>query len=55
METVIFKCRRTGMNVQHRLSEEPSSDEDGYETVQCPACAGLHFISRSTGKLVGED
>ena len=43
------------MNVQHWLADDPLSDDpDGsYETVVCQACNGLHFINRSTGKLLG--
>jgi hypothetical protein len=31
-----------------------ADEADGcYETVVCRACNGLHFIDRSSGKLVG--
>ncbi|WP_367277061.1 hypothetical protein [Bradyrhizobium sp.] len=41
------------MNVQHRLAEEVNAD-NSYEAVACNACAGLHFINRATGRLLGE-
>ena len=44
------------MNVQHWLAEETASDDShcSYETVVCQACSRLHFINRSSGKLLGE-
>ena len=56
MANVLFKCPRTGMNVQHWLADEPASDDTGnnFETVVCQACGGLHFINRSNAKLLGE-
>jgi len=56
MSHFIFKCPRTGMNVQHWQADEvtPDDPQGTYETVVCQACGGLHFINRSTGKLLGE-
>lgn len=54
MGNVIFKCPRTGLNVQHWLEEQPEEDDGSYETVACKACNRLHFINRSSGKLLGE-
>jgi hypothetical protein len=56
MNHIIFKCPRTGMNVQHWLADEPAPGDPqcSYETVACQACSRLHFINRSTGKLLGE-
>jgi hypothetical protein len=56
MDNFVFKCPRTGMNVQHRLADEPAAGDPhgAYETVLCPACGGLHFIHRSSRKLLGE-
>jgi len=53
---ILFKCPRTGMNVQHWLAYEPSSagPPDKYETVVCQACTELHLINQSSGKLAGE-
>jgi hypothetical protein len=54
MGNLVFKCPHTGMNVQHWL-DEPDSDDSHciYETVVCQACSRLHFINRSSGKLLG--
>jgi hypothetical protein len=56
MGNIIFKCPRTGLNVQHWLADEPPLDNSSgsYEAVTCNACSGLHFVNRSSGKLVGE-
>ncbi len=44
------------MNVQHWLADEPPSGDARctYETVVCKACSRLHFVNRSSGKLLGE-
>jgi hypothetical protein len=49
---IVFKCPRTGMNVQHRLDDEPG--ERTHVSVPCPACTGLHLLDRSTGKPLGD-
>ncbi|MGJ4994899.1 hypothetical protein ACQR0Z_10825 [Bradyrhizobium sp. HKCCYLS3077] len=55
MGNLIFKCPRTGMNVQHWLEEpRPGDPTSAYETVVCKACTRLHFINRDTRKLLGE-
>ena len=57
MANLIFKCPRTGMNVQHSLADDAAADDShtSYETVHCQACSRLHFINRSNGKLLGAD
>ena len=56
MGNLVFKCPRTGMNVQHWLADETAPDDPlcTYETVHCQACSGLHFLNRSSRKLLGE-
>jgi len=55
MGNLIFKCPRTGMNVQHWLEEpRPGDPSSSYDTVICKACTRLHFINRNTRKLLGE-
>ena len=55
MGNIVFKCPRTGMNVQHWLADDPAPNDPhcSYETAVCKACSRLHFINRSTGKLLG--
>jgi len=55
MGNVIFKCPRTGLNVQHWLEEpRPGDPASSYDTVICKACTRLHFINRNTRTLLGE-
>jgi hypothetical protein len=56
MNHIIFKCPRTGMNVQHWLADKVAPDHPkcAYESVVCQACSRLHFINRSNGKLLGD-
>jgi len=54
MGNIIFKCPQTGLNVQHWLDDaEPQDPSSAYETVVCKACSRLHFINRSSGRLLG--
>ena len=57
MANIIFKGPRTGMNVQHWLADESAEDDStsSYETVICQACSRLHFINRSSGRLLGTE
>jgi hypothetical protein len=41
------------MNVQHWLADVPENAKDSHSAVACPACAKMHFIHNSTGKLLG--
>jgi hypothetical protein len=55
MGNIIFKCPQTGLNVQHWLDDaEPRDPSSAYETVVCKACSRLHFINRSSGRLLGQ-
>jgi hypothetical protein len=53
----VFKCPRTGLNVQHSLDEnrKPGDSDSTYEAVVCKACTGLHFIDRANRELLGQD
>jgi len=52
---IIFKCPNTALNVQHWLTAAtPDDPADAHSPVVCPACTKLHFVSRSTGRLLGE-
>jgi hypothetical protein len=56
MTQLIFKCPRTGMNVQHWLEEaEPGERSPVYTSVVCKACTRIHFINSATGRLLGEE
>jgi len=56
MPQLLFKCPRTGMNVQHWLDErEPADLHPVYASVVCKACTRIHFINSATGKLLGRE
>ena len=56
MANIIFRCPRTGMNVQIWLAkDDPAADQaNDYESVTCQACLQIHFVNKTTGKLLGE-
>jgi hypothetical protein len=55
MPHAVIRCPRTGSNVQVWEPETTSADKpDSYEGVVCLACGRLHFVSKITGKLLGE-
>lgn len=56
MADVSFRCPMTGMNIHHWVDgNEGLAQETGYESVECPACVGLHLIDTSTGELAAEN
>ncbi len=56
MGNIVFRCPRTGLNVQHWVADEvtPERPHGTYDTVLCKACTRFHFVHRSTGRLLGE-
>jgi hypothetical protein len=55
MENLVFRCTRSGQNVQVWLPDEPSTDRtDSYEAVTCPACGRVHLVNKATGKTLGD-
>jgi hypothetical protein len=45
------------MHVQPGLADDPGPDDStsSYETVVCQACSRLHFINRTSGRLLGAE
>jgi hypothetical protein len=55
MAKLNFQCVRTRPNVQVCLPDEaPIAQADGYEIVTCPACARVHLVNMTTGRMLGE-
>jgi hypothetical protein len=55
MDKLIFRCTRTGMNVQiHIPDAAPTVHPDIYESVTCPACTRMHLVNRTTGRILGD-
>jgi hypothetical protein len=56
MGKLIFRCTRTGMNVQVYMPDvAPTDHPDSYESVTCPACGRIHLINKTTGKLLSDN
>jgi hypothetical protein len=56
MVRLIFRCVRTGMNVQIEMPDmAPTDHTDSYESVACPACTRIHLINKTTGKMLGDN
>lgn len=44
------------MNVQIEMPDSAPTDQpDSYESVSCPACARLHLVNKTTGKVLGDN
>ena len=58
MQAFVFQCPVTGLDVQQSVQDGAIQPrEDGtryYKGMGCAACAGLHFVDPSTGKILGE-
>jgi len=57
MTGVMYQCPGTRMNVPLPFTLEPAATDAAqeYESITCPACRRLHFISKATGKLLGDN
>ena len=58
MQAIVLQCPATGFGVQQLVDDgESQPREDGtqhYKGMTCAACAGLHFVDPSTGKVLSE-
>jgi hypothetical protein len=56
MPLVLYRCPRTGLNVQGFVADDPTEGGgDNYVPVECLACSGIHLVNPATGKVLGED
>jgi hypothetical protein len=55
MATFIYRCPNTGRNVQGWSADDVTEESDTYDAVTCTACGQLHFVSQTTGKVLGDD
>ena len=53
MAPFLYRCPTTGQLVQGWSAEEVPLGDDSYESVSCLACAQLHLVNRSTGRVLG--
>jgi hypothetical protein len=57
MSKLIFRCVRTGLSVQVWLPEAAPTESDNansYEAVTCPACARMHLVNKTTGRMLSD-
>ena len=55
MPAFLYRCTRTGLNVQGWVAEDPALyDEEAYEAITCHACGHVHLVNPKTGKVVGD-
>jgi hypothetical protein len=55
MGNLLIRCVRTGLNVQVWLPDAAPTDRaDSYEAVTCPACARLHLVNKTTGRMLSD-
>lgn len=53
MKHFIYRCPKTGLNVQGSVGDEKATEP--YVAQTCLACGSLHFVSPGTGKLMSEE
>ena len=55
MAQFLYRCPNTGQLVQGWSAEEMPEGDDSYDSVTCLACAQLHFVNRTSGRVLGAD
>jgi hypothetical protein len=50
--TFIYRCPRTGLQVQGRIVADHPTDCEIYEPVACTACAQVHLVNVKSGKVL---
>ena len=57
MSTVIFRCPRTGFNVQGWMAEETPAEAAAqvFVSVPCSACGQAHLVDPASGAVLGGD
>ena len=54
MTPILYRCPNTGQQVQGFVADA-DLDATEFEAVVCAACAGLHWVSPKTGRVLGVD
>ena len=50
--TFLYRCPNTRQTVQGWSAEDPTDDDNEYQSIACLACAQLHFVDLKTGKVL---
>jgi hypothetical protein len=53
MSTLIFRCPRTGYNVQAYLASTPDPVEHVYVSLPCTACRQTHLVNPVSREVLG--
>jgi hypothetical protein len=53
MAAFLYRCPTVGMRVQGWVADDPSADDNTYESMTCIACRQVHLVKPSTGKVLG--
>ncbi len=52
MIAFIYRCPRTGQQVQGHAAGDPPEAADTYEPVTCTACGRVHLINLKNGRVL---
>jgi len=55
MAPFVFRCPTTGRQVQGWTADDPTEDDDSYQSVTCLACTQVHLVNPKTGRVAGVD
>jgi hypothetical protein len=55
MPPFLYRCPNTGQRVQGFVADKPEENDEEYRSVACLACAQMHFVNSSTGRVLGAD
>jgi hypothetical protein len=55
MSPFLYRCPKTGENVQASADDEPDDDDFTYVQVRFLACAQVHLVNPKTGKVLGDE
>ena len=55
MMRFIYRCPRTGLQVQGMLEEHVPEDEGTFAGVSCAACGSVHLVNPRTGRTLGSE
>lgn len=53
MISVVFRCPITHQYVQHWIEDDPNAPSDSFVMLKYPACGAIHFVNRTTQRLLG--
>ena len=55
MARFLYRCPKTGLQVQGWIADDPEKGEGFYEAVTCTACNSVHLVDPENGDVLGTD